>query len=271
MTTTTASPQAARAGARAARPKTESQLPPPVANFDSIWRQLEALGSDSVRRSNTKAGVGPNQFGVMMGKLRALAAQLQADPASAHPLALRLWETGNADAMVLAAMLLNPTRLDESQLEAMVRPLTYTRLLDELVHNVVAPSPHAATLRRRWMASPQEYLGRAGWQLAIAAITDPKTVKAARRSADGLPTLDPDLDLDHLLERIEAEVIPAPLHKQESITHCLVMIATHYDTYTQRCIALGEKLGRYDTRPVPKGCTAWYAPEWIAAILNRRK
>jgi hypothetical protein len=260
MTTATAPARAdTRAGA--------AEAPAPTS-FDAVWQQLEAWGSESVRRSNAKAGAGENQFGVMMGKLRPLAAQLQKEPAQAHTLALRLWQTGNADAMLLASMLLDPAQLDEAALEMMMRPLTYTRVLDELAYNVVAQSPHAATLRERWMDSPEEYLGRAGWQLTNAAVTDPKAVKAARRAEDGLP---PGLDLDRLLGKIEAEVRQAPLHKQESMTQCLVMIATHYDAYTQRCIALGEQLGRYDTRPVPKGCTAWYAPEWIAAVLKRRK
>ena len=237
-------------------------------DFDAVWSQLESWGTESVRRSNAKAGAPESQFGVMMGKLRGLAAQLQAEPPSAHAMALRLWQTGNADAMLLAAMLLDPAQLDEVQLEAMVRPLTYTRLLDEFVHNVIARSPHAAALRERWMNSPDEYLGRAGWQLTIAAVTDPKVVKAARRAPDGHP---PAPDLDALLAKIEAEVVQAPLHKQESMTQCLVTIATRYHAYTQRGIALGEKLGRYDTRPVPKGCTPWYAPEWIAAILRNRK
>jgi len=237
-------------------------------DFDAVWQQLEAWGTESVRRSNAKAGAGENQFGVMMGKLRGLAAQLQTEHASAHALALRLWKTANADAMLLATMLMDPAQVDEAQLEAMLRPLTYSRLVDELADNVVARSTHAATLRERWMDAPEEYVGRAGWQVTIAAVTDPKAVKAARRAPDGRP---PALDLDRLVEKIEAEVLQAPLHKQESMTQCLVMIATRYDAYTQRCIALGEKLGRYDTRPVPKGCTAWYAPEWIAAVLARRK
>jgi len=237
-------------------------------DFDTVWQQLEAWGSESVRRSNAKVGAGENQFGVMMGKLRGLSAQLQKEHAPAHALALRLWETGNADAMLLATMMMDPALVDEAELEAMMRPLTYTRLVDELAYNVVARSPHSATLRKRWMDAPEEYVGRAGWQVTIAAVTDPKVVKAARRAEDGLPHA---LNLDGLLEKIEAEVLQASLHKQESITQCLVMISTHYDAYTQQGIALGEKLGRYDTRPVPKGCTAWYAPEWIAAVLARRK
>ena len=237
-------------------------------DFETVWRQLEGWGSESTRRSNAKTGSGENQFGVQMGKLRGLAAQLETEPAQAHALALRLWETGNADAMLLAAMLLDPNKLDEATLEAMVRPLTYTRLLDELTHNVVALSPHAATLRARWMDSPEEYLGRAGWQLTIAALTDQKAKKAAKRAPDGQP---PGWDLDELLKRIEAEVLQAPLHKQESITQCLVTIATNYEAYLQRGMALGKKLGRYDTRPVPKGCTPWYAPDWIEAVLRIRR
>ena len=267
MTTATKPARAARVNGEAG-PKAAA----PAADFDTVWRQLEAWGTESVRRSNAKTGAGENQFGVMMGKLRGLAAQLQPERAPANPqahaLALRLWKTGNADAMLLATMIMDPDRMGEAELDAMMRPLTYTRLLDELVHNVVARSPHAATLRERWMNEPGEYVGRAGWQLTIAMLTDPKAVKAARRAADGRP---PGLDLDGLLERIEAEVLGAPLHKQESITQCLVTIATRYEAYTERGMALGLKLGRYDTRPVPKGCTAWYAPEWIEAVLRRGK
>lgn len=38
----------------------------------------------------------------------------------------------------------------------------------------------------------------------------------------------------------------------------------------KQCIALGERLGRFDPTPVPKGCVASYEPEWIAAVLARK-
>jgi hypothetical protein len=51
----------------------------------------------------------------------------------------------------------------------------------------------------------------------------------------------------------------------------LVEIALEMPEYRQRCIELGERLGRFDDRPVPKGCNSSYAPEWIAAVLKRGK
>ena len=40
---------------------------------------------------------------------------------------------------------------------------------------------------------------------------------------------------------------------------------------TERCIAIGQELGRLDDTTVSKGCTSSYAPEWIAAVLKRGK
>ena len=79
------------------------------------------------------------------------------------------------------------------------------------------------------------------------------------------------LDFDAILKQIEAEILPAPYRKQEAMNCCLVEIGIQLPRYTQKCIALGERLGRFDPRPIPKGCVSTYAPEWIAAALKRKK
>jgi 3-methyladenine DNA glycosylase AlkD len=106
------------------------------------------------------------------------------------------------------------------------------------------------------MHSPEELVGRAGWTLLIARIL--------RRETDGL-------DFDTILKEIEAEILSAPIRKQEAMNRCLVEIGCHIPEFTQKCVDLGERLGRFDKRPAPKGCTSPYAPEWIAAVLKRKK
>jgi hypothetical protein len=66
--------------------------------FEAVMAQLEAWGSEGVRRIYAKQGAGDRQFGVKMGDLRGLAKKLKTN----HELGLRLWATGNVDAMVLA-------------------------------------------------------------------------------------------------------------------------------------------------------------------------
>lgn len=74
------------------------------------------------------------------------------------------------------------------------------------------------------------------------------------------------------MAKIEAELPSAPRPKKESMNLCLVMIGVYHPHLTEAAIATGERLGRWDDRPVPKGCYSSYPPEFIpAAIRLRRK
>jgi 3-methyladenine DNA glycosylase AlkD len=221
-------------------------------SFDEVYAQLEAWGSEKVRAINARQGAGDNQFGVKRGDLRGLAKTIKVD----HALAMQLWETGNADARMLATMIMAPEALTESEIEAMLTPLTYYLLVDELVDNVIALTPHAEALRLRWMPSAEECIGRAGWGLLVERILAKKTK---------------DLDIEAILITIEAEIVSAPVRKMEKMMRAQVEIAIRLPEYREVCIALGERLGRFDTRPVSKGCTPFYAPDWITAILARKK
>ena len=55
------------------------------------------------------------------------------------------------------------------------------------------------------------------------------------------------------------------------MNRCLVEIGIHFPAFTQKCLELGERLGRFDKTPVPKSCVSTFAPEWIAAVLKRKK
>ena len=217
--------------------------------FDEVINQLAAWGSEGFRAIYTRQGAGPNQFGVKMGDLRGLAKKLKTD----HALALQLWASGNLDAMILATMLLDPRQLSESDVETMLAPLSYYRLVDELTFNAVARTAFARPLAQRWCAASDEWAGRAGWNVWIAQI-----IGGAQ-----------NLDCEALLSAISVGMKTAPVRKQEAMNRCLVEIAVHFPGLTQRCIEIGERLGRLDDKPVPKGCTSSYAPEWIAAVLCR--
>lgn len=69
----------------------------------------------------------------------------------------------------------------------------------------------------------------------------------------------------------DSMILVASKRKQEAMNRCLVEIGIHCPEYRRKCLALGERLGRFDTTPVPKGCTSSYAPEWTGAVLNRKK
>ncbi|WP_434426379.1 DNA alkylation repair protein [Nannocystis pusilla] len=225
---------------------------PQQMTLSQVMQQLEAQGDDKVRQRYVRDGAGDNVFGVLLGKLRGLAQALGTD----HALGLELWASGNYEARILACMLLDPAALTEKEARGLLEPLSHAALVDELVGRVLVHAPLAGALQSRWMDGDAELPRRAGWKLL------------AGRIARGLAK---DLDVAATLARIERELPAAPYRVKEGINYCLVWIGLHLPAYTSEAIAIGERLGRWDTRPIPKGCTSSYAPEWIAAALALRR
>jgi hypothetical protein len=62
-----------------------------------------------------------------------------------------------------------------------------------------------------------------------------------------------------------------PVKTAESMMRFLVEIGVRFPEHRERAIDIGTRWGLIDDRQVPKGCTPFYAPAWIAAILERQK
>ena len=224
---------------------------PKTMTMTQVMTQLEALGDAKVRQRSVREGAGDNVFGVLVGRIRGLAESI----GSNHALGLALWATGNHEARMLACMVLDPAVITVKEARGLLAPITYPILVDELVGRVLVHAPIAPSLQATWMESDKEIPRRAGWKLL------------AGRIARGLAA---DLDVAATFARIEHDLPSAPYRVKEGMNYCLVFIGLHRPEHTAQAIAIGERLGRWDPRPIPKGCTSSFAPEWIAASLALR-
>ena len=212
--------------------------------------QLESLGNEKVRAQNKKRGAGDNQFGVLLGDIRKLAAKIKTD----DQLATDLWATGNIDARLLATLLIKPKNLSRDEMDRMVRSLDFAQVADWLNSYVVKNHPDRESLRQSWMEDDDPWAARAGWNLTSACIAG---------SPDGL-------DLPALLDRIESELATAAPEVQWTMNFCLAGIGIHFPEHRKRAIAIGEALGIYRDYPVSKGCTSPFAPIWINEMVRRQ-
>ena len=152
--------------------KTTSLKPTATFTLAETLQQLEALGNAAVRKQNTKGGAGENQFGVKRGDLRTLANKIKTD----HSLALELWDTGNIDAQFLATLILQVDLLSGSQLERLVKSISYAWVADWLHSIVIKVHVDKETLREKWMISKNRW-----------------TARAARVAQNGRPAERPDV------------------------------------------------------------------------------
>ena len=217
---------------------------------DETLTQLKSLGTEKTRAYNARNGAGDNQFGASLGDIRVLAKTIRTD----HPLALSLWETGNADAQLLATLLIQPKKLSAREMDRMVRSVAFVRVADWLNAYVVRQHPDKEALRRDWMATDDRWAARAGWDL---------TAERIAKSPDGL-------DLPALLARIESEMADADPEVQWTMNNTLAGIGIHFPKHRKRAIAIGERLGLYRDWAVSKGCIIPFAPIWIEAMVSRQ-
>lgn len=211
--------------------------------------ELERLGDPKMREFNTKRGAPENQFGLKMGDIRNVAKKIKSD----HDLGLQLWETGNMEARLLAALVMKPQLLSEEQLERMVAGADYQQLADWVNSYVVKQHPAKETLRQRWMHSDHPWLARSGWSLTNERVT---------KQPDGL-------DVVGVLDRIEKELAGAPEPTKWTMNFCLIAIGIENPDLRQRAIDVSERIGAYRDFPCSKGCVSPFAAIAIPEMVSR--
>lgn len=217
---------------------------------DEILAQLETLGDAARRKHNAKAGAPDDQFGVKLGDIRAMAKKLKAD----RGLAIKLWETGNLEAQLLATLIIKPGSLSAEELDALTRSATCSQVADWLNSYVVSGHPEKESLRERWMEAEDRWAARAGWHLTAGRVG---------KDVDGL-------DLPGLLDRIERDMPGSMPEVQWTMNNTLAAIGIHHPEHRARAVAIGEGVGLYRDWPASKGCTPPYVPTWVDAMVKRR-
>lgn len=212
-----------------------------------VMAELAGLEDPKMRQVNERHG---DDHGVNLSKLRALAKQLK----SQQELAQQLWGTSDTAARLLALLICRPKDFGRDELDSMLREARAPKVHDWLVNYVVKKNPNAEELRVAWCVDPDPVVAGAGWSL---------TADRVAKKPDGL-------DLDALLDVIEAEMNDAPARLQWAMNTCLAQIGIEHPGHRARAIEIGERLAVLKDYPTSPGCTSPYAPVWIAEMVRRK-
>ena len=213
-----------------------------------VMAELAALEDPRARAVNERHG---DDHGVNLGKLRAVAKRLKTQ----QDLALELWATGDTAARLLALLICRPKAFTRDQLDTMLREARRPKVHDWLVNYVVKKSAHAEDLRTTWFSDPDPVVASAGWAL----------------TADRVAKQPEGLDLEGLLDTIEAEMKGAPERLQWAMNTCLAQIGIEHREHRARAIGIGERLEVLKDYPTPPNCTSPFAPIWINEMVCRQQ
>ncbi|MFA5683807.1 MAG: DNA alkylation repair protein [Lysobacteraceae bacterium] len=205
---------------------------------------LEAAGSEQTRRTYARHGASEPMFGVSFATLKALRKRIGSD----HELALALWDSGNFDARNLAVKIVDPARLEETELDRWAHDPS-ARMCSSYVAHVAAEGRHGRTCVARWLAATAEPPQIIGWKLVAA-----------------LAMLDETLDETWLRQRladIEAALHAAPNAIREAMNLALIAIGCRNAVLRTEASAAAQRIGKVE---VDHGDTACKTPDALVSI-----
>lgn len=127
--------------------------------YEEIMIKLEELGSEQTKKIYQNHGVKEPYFGVKIGDLKKLVKFVKKD----HELALKLFESGNHDAMYLVGLSVNPNLMTKETLQNWAKQAYWYMVAEYTVAQVTAESDFALELAREWMESEEEMIAVSGW------------------------------------------------------------------------------------------------------------
>lgn len=215
-----------------------------------IVAQIEPLGSEGYRRILRNHGVADPMFGVKIEELKKLQKTIKKD----YALSLDLFETGIYDAMYLAGLIADESRMTRDDLRGWLAKSTCHAIAEYAVAWVAADGPHGWDLALEWIESPDEKTAVAGWG-----------------TLSGWVSVKPDSELDipalrGLLARIEAAIHTAPNGVRSKMNGFVITLGCSVAELADEAKGAGERIGPVSVDVGNTSCKVPFAPDYIRKV-----
>jgi 3-methyladenine DNA glycosylase AlkD len=222
-------------------------------NVNEAMRTLKAMGTAQNVKVYKRHGAGDNLFGVSFANLKKLKQQIKVD----HDLATELWKTGNTDAMSLATMIADPTKITAKSADDWLKSVSYG-LVADLLSGLVAKSKHGMSKFKKWSKSKKETTRQCGYGVLASMLRD----DAAQVSDE--------LCLE-TLTRIEAEIHSSPNRARQVMNTTVMAIGIYKPKLQTKAIATARKIGKVDVDHGETGCKTPDAEAYIKKAAARKE
>jgi 3-methyladenine DNA glycosylase AlkD len=218
-----------------------------------VMAELEGKGNPQQKKTFLRHGVKEPVFGVKISDLKLIVKKVKRN----HELALQLYDTGNSDAMYLAALISEPEKMTKAQLNKWVKAAYWQMLSCYAVAWTAAESRFGRELALEWIESKKEQIAAAGWSTYA-----------------GLLALKPDdeLDLDEivgLLDRIESGIHSAPNRVKYVMNNFVICVGSYVTPLAAKAKATAKAIGEVHVDMGDTDCQVPDATSYIDKVIAR--
>jgi len=224
-------------------------------NYDEIMQKLEELGSEQTKKIFTNHGAKEPFFGVKVGDLKKLVKYVKKD----HELALKLYDSGNHDAMYLAGLSINPKLISKEELQEWAKKAYWYMSAEYTVAQVAAESKYALELAREWMKSEDEMIAVCGWSTYSNYITI---------------TPDNELDIEEIRELLNQ--VKNTIHDERNrvryvMNGFVISVGSYVPELTEEAKQVAEHIGKVHVDVGNTACKVPLATSYIKKVEDKNK
>lgn len=218
--------------------------------LDEVMADLKANGSEQTKKVLTRHGAREPFYGVKVEHLKKLQKKIKKD----YELSLALYDTGNSDAMYLAALIADPMKMTKAQLQKWVKAAYWYYISCFSVAWTASESKFGRELALEWMDNKKEQIAAAGWATYSSLIA----IKP-----------DDELDLDEivkLLDRVAKEIHKAPGRTKYSMNNFVISVAGYVKPLLSKAKATAKQIGKVEVDMGETECKVPEASGYIAKL-----
>ncbi|MCB1025122.1 MAG: DNA alkylation repair protein [Acidobacteria bacterium] len=223
--------------------------------LEEVMQELEGFGNAGTKKVLMKHGATEPFFGVKIADLKKTLKKIKGD----QQLALKLFDTGNSDAMYLAGLVADGSKMTESELNSWAKKAYWYMISEYTVPWVASEHPNGWKLGLKWTNSSAENIASSGWSTLSALVS-----------------VKPDAELDikaigKLMTLVEKTIHSSQNRVRYTMNGFLISCAAFIAELSDEAIETAKRIGKVDVEMGGTACKVPFAPDYIEKIKARRQ
>lgn len=220
-----------------------------------VLKELEGYADAQTKKTLMTHGAQEPLFGVKIADLKKILKKTKKN----HELSLELYKTGNSDAMYLAGLMADETKITENDLDEWVKNAYWLYLNQYAVPWVASETPFGFQLGLKWITSNNENTACAGWATlsSFAAVNSDDQLDLAKYS--------------ELLDFVEKNIHTSPNTLKRSMNAFVIAIGSFIKDLNKKALETAKNMGKVEVILAGTACKTPLATEYINKVVNSGK
>lgn len=224
-------------------------------NVNIIMQKLQTLGNEQIKKIYIKHGAKEPLYGVKTGDLKPIANKIKKD----YELSIKLYETGNYDAMYLAGMIADSQKMSKENFDSWIENAYCHGLSDYTVASTLARSEMAQEIADEWINSKKELYQSAGWTCYCKLLKEQNNDKFSIEK------------IKQYLYSIELNICKSANRVRYSMNNFLIAVGIFYKPLQKQAFEVAKNIGEIQVDMGETSCKTPLATAYIQKGIAKKQ